>query len=815
MNWIHHYGLLLESFLEAACVVDGKTLRVLVVNSAMSRLIDVSREALLDQRVTDIASTPEDLVFWDDVQRSHGTDGDAFPHTIHSEAMVFKANGQRISVDRRVQQLPSDGDQALFLWTMLDLTAQHESDEKLERLLSEMRATLESTADGILVTDLNGSIQAFNRLFSQLWRIPAALLTQRNDVAIYQAMRSQVEDPRAYDQRMVEIAESALLEDTHRVTLLDGRVLERVTLPQMGRGVPIGRVYSFRDITERLESEGRQRLAAKVFESSFDAIFVADDRHHIFTANGACTRLMQREPDGLQGEQLTDLLSLPDDPDGLALILNGLHVKQRWYGELHHHREDGTVTPLLVSLVHLQGENGGPAHCIGHAHDLTESLADKKRIHDLAYRDALTGLPNRIVLTERVDQAIAMAQRDGHGFAVMFIDLDRFKYVNDTLGHSFGDMVLVQVANRVKKCLRPYDTIARLGGDEFVIILHQADMHTCELVGQRILDVLAEPFERDDMRFIVTCSIGVAMYPDDGTSMTELIKNADDAMYAVKDHGRAALRFYQRQMNVDLVARMKLDHAMRQALVQGDFRLHYQPQMDIGNGQLIGAEALIRWRDPEMGEISPGRFIPVAEETGFIVAIGDWVLAEAVRQAALWHGRGFSIAVSVNVSAPQFQQKGFVEKVARILGDANLPADLLELELTESILVGEGDEVYLLLRRLADLGVRLAIDDFGTGYSSLAYLKRFPVHRLKIDRSFVMHLPDDESDMAITNAVINMGHALKLKVIAEGVETERQRACLEEAGCDEFQGYLRSPALPPQDFEAFLQTATIDQVSAS
>ena len=272
-------------------------------------------------------------------------------------------------------------------------------------------------------------------------------------------------------------------------------------------------------------------------------------------------------------------------------------------------------------------------------------------------------------------------------------------------------------------------------------------------------------------------------------------------MYRVKEHGRAALRFYQRQMNVDLLARMKIDHAMRQALVRRDFRLHYQPQIDMASGQVTGAEALIRWHDAELGEISPGRFIPVAEETGFIVAIGDWVLGEAVRQAALWLAQGHAMPISVNVSAPQFQQKGFVEKVAGVLGAAGLPNRLIELELTESILIGEGDEVLLRLRQLSDLGIRLAIDDFGTGYSSLAYLKRFPIQRLKIDRSFVDQLPDDESDVAITRAVINLSLALNLRVIAEGVETEAQRRFLLEAGCHEFQGFLYAPALPAAEFE--------------
>jgi diguanylate cyclase (GGDEF)-like protein/PAS domain S-box-containing protein len=798
-DWLAPYTALLDAALEAACLVDAHTLRLLAVNTAAGNLLGEDPQSLLGRQVTALALAPEDVVFWNEIQAAQATAPLGAASRVHSESWVHNADGLR-TVERCVQRLPMDNGRVVYFWGMLDHSARYASEEKLERLLSEMQATLEATADGILVTDLNGTIQAFNRLFSQQWGMPAHLLDS-SGTAIYHFMRAQVQDTGLFDQRMAVIIGDALLENRDKVTLLGGRVLECVTLPQMSRGEPIGRVYSFRDITDRLFSEDRLRLAAEVFESSIDAIFVVDAEHCIFTANQSCSRLMEHRADELQGKPLTALLSMPQKPNGLALILQGLPVKNRWEGELHYLRADGTVTPLQVSLVHLEGKNGTPMHCIGHAHDLTETIADKQRIHDLAFRDALTGLPNRIVLNERVGHAIAIAKRDQHGFAIMFIDLDRFKNINDTLGHSFGDMVLVEVAKRVKRCLRPYDTMARLGGDEFVIILHQADVHTCEVVGKRILDVLALPFEREDMRFIVTCSIGVAMYPEDGTDMAELIKNADDAMYDVKEHGRGALRFYQRQMNVDLLARMKLDHAMREALTAGDFRLYYQPQVDIASGAVIGAEALIRWHHVELGDVSPVRFIPLAEETGFIVAIGDWVLTEAVRQAAQWYAQGLRIPISVNVSAPQFQQKNFVQKVSGILKHAALPAHMLELELTESILIGDAEEVLLLLRQLSELGVMLAIDDFGTGYSSLAYLKRFPIQRLKIDRSFVDNLPDDESDAAICLAVINVGHALKLKVIAEGVETERQRKFLEEAGCDEFQGWLRSPALPPDAFE--------------
>ena len=811
MSFVAQCQTWMDEILEAACLVEAPSLRLVAVNQSAIKMLGEDAPALLGRDVTEMMLSPEDMVFWDEVRSAHLLD----QQVLHSESVVAKADGSMLTVERRVRALPLAQDSATrgvdppkryYLWTMLDHSARQETEDKLERLLAEMRATLESTGDGILVTDLRGGIQAFNKLFSKLWQLHPDMLTQRNDAAIYHSMRAQVADQTAYDMRMLKLLDDPLLEDSGILGLKNARMFEYQTLPQFVRGQPIGRVYSFRDITERLASEERLRLAAKVFESSIDAIFVSDSADHIFTSNTTCQRLMERTPDQLHGVALTDLLSLPGNQQGLKAILDGLPVKQRWEGELRYNRADGSQVPLQVSLVHMAGERGGAMHCIGHAHDLTETLADKQRIHDLAFRDSLTGLPNRVMLHERGDHAIAMASRDGHGFALMFIDLDRFKSINDTLGHSFGDMVLKQVAERVKRCLRPYDTMARLGGDEFVVILHQADMRAAEHVGERILEVFTTPFERDDMRFIVTCSIGVSLYPQDGADMSELIKNADDAMYRVKEQGRASLRFYQRQMNVDLLARMKLDHAMRLALQQGAFRLNYQPQVHIPTGAVIGAEALIRWRDPEMGEVSPGRFIPVAEETGFIVAIGDWVMVEAVRQAAVWYAAGMQIPVSVNVSAPQFQQKNFVAKVASALKAEGLPAEMLELELTESILIGDVDSAFLLLRELADLGIRLAIDDFGTGYSSLAYLKRFPIQRLKIDKSFVDKLPDDESDVAITNAVINLGHALKLKVIAEGVETETQRSFLAHAGCDEFQGWLFSKALPPDEFERLVNS---------
>ena len=354
----------------------------------------------------------------------------------------------------------------------------------------------------------------------------------------------------------------------------------------------------------------------------------------------------------------------------------------------------------------------------------------------------------------------------------------------------------VVVGLRLRLSLRQVDTAARLGGDEFVLLLNQVDAAGAETAARRVLKSLAEPIELDEMRFNLSCSIGIAMFPDDGADMDELIKNADSAMYAVKERGRSDFRFYQRQMNIGLLARVKLDQALRQALQDNALQLHYQPKIDLASGLVVGVEALARWHDAEYGEVMPGRFIPVAEESGAIIPLGAWVLDHAVDQAGRWLRAGFRLPVAINISALEFNQSGFVRQVEAALSKHEVPGECLELELTESILVVDVDEAMSRLHALRELGVRLSIDDFGTGYSSLTYLKRFPVERLKIDQSFIADLPGNAEDEAIAVAVIELGRALKLKVTAEGVETPGQLAFLKERGCCEAQGFHFSRALP-------------------
>ncbi len=681
-----------------------------------------------------------------------------------------------------------------------DQSDQRRVETELEKLIAELRATLESTADGILVADMESGIRGYNQRFAELWGLPQELLTQRDDGAVFGWMAQCVLNVEEYAVRLAAIARAPLLEATDVIVLRSGRVLERVTLPQYARGRPIGRVYSYRDITQRLADEARQQLASKVFEASLDAIFVTDPAFQIVAANPSCERLTGFLPADLVGQLTRDILFDRYNDHFCEQLEERLLKDGAWEGEVWHRNKDGRSMPCLVSMVRVADDTGKIVHYIGFFKDLSETVAAKQRIEELAYNDALTGLPNRLLLSERIEFSLSLSQRDGSPFAILFLDLDRFKQINDSLGHLFGDRVLIQVAERIKGCLRQADTASRLGGDEFVLLLHQADARGAEITSRRILEALSQPYSIDEMSFTVTASIGIALYPDDGQTMDDLIKNADSAMYHVKERGRSDFRFYQKQMNVGLLSRMKLDHAMRQALANDGFRLHFQPQVDLKNGHVFGAEALLRWNDAELGEVSPGTFIPVAEETGVIVPIGNWVLEQAVRQAARWREQGLPLAMAVNVSALQFRQADFIDSVGRALADAGLPPDMLELELTESILIQDADEVLRRLEALARLGVKLSIDDFGTGYSSLSYLKRFPLHRLKIDRSFVAGLPEDESDAAIVTAIVNLARSLNLRVIAEGVETDIQRQFLLAAGCQEFQGYLCAPALPAEDF---------------
>lgn len=440
-------------------------------------------------------------------------------------------------------------------------------------------------------------------------------------------------------------------------------------------------------------------------------------------------------------------------------------------------------------------------------HDLEERKRVEQSIRHMAHHDALTGLPNRALFRDRLTHAMAQADRYHQKLAVMFLDLDRFKAINDTLGHNVGDQLLKIAAERLRSCVRDCDTVARLGGDEFTVVVEDIiEDHDAAAVAQKILDTLSQPFNLYGHEVFISVSVGVTLYPSDDENADNLLRNADSAMYRAKEYGRNNFQFYVADMNVKARERLMLESSLRRALDRKEFMLYYQPRVDLLSGRVIGAEALLRWRHPEMGLVPPSEFIPILDETGMIIPVGDWALREACRQNRDWQDMGLPpIRVAVNLSVRQFIQKDLADTIISALDAAGLSAEHLELEITEDLFLEHNQTNIITLARLKSMGIHISIDDFGTGYSSLSYLKRLPIDTLKIDQSFVRDIGTDPDNKAIASAIIAMASSLRLNVLAEGVETDEQLAFLRAQGCNEIQGFCFSHPLPAQEFEQLLR----------
>jgi len=559
------------------------------------------------------------------------------------------------------------------------------------------------------------------------------------------------------------------------------------------------------DVTERKRAEEKLRLAATVFENTTEGVVITNADAHIIAVNKAFTEITGYAENEVVGSRPSILRSERHDESFYRDMWAAINQAGRWRGEVWNRHKGGGLFPEWLTISRVTDEAGMVTHYVGVFSDISIIKESEQKLVHLAHYDALTDLPNRLLIHERVDHAIARAKRERAKVALVVMDVDRFKHINDSLGHSLGDQLLQAVAKRLVQGVREADTVGRLGGDEFIVILDDVSTgRDAAAVAQKLLDMFGTPFEAGTQELYLTLSIGISLFPDDGEDTASVLKNADAAMYRAKEQGRSNYKFYTTEMTEFAAERVKLEGDLRRALERNELLVYYQPQICLQSSELTGAEALLRWTHPELGMVSPATFIPLAEETGLIGEIGEWVLIQACEQLRAWREAGMRVPrVSVNVAGPQIRRGDLVDVVNRALAQSGLEPPDLELEVTESFIMEQAGHAIDVFEGLRALGVHVAIDDFGTGYSSLSYLRLLPIDRLKIDRSFVRDIPDDANASAIARAVVALGKSLQLNVIAEGVETQAQRAFLAEEGCDMAQGFLYSPPVPPDKFALY------------
>lgn len=560
-------------------------------------------------------------------------------------------------------------------------------------------------------------------------------------------------------------------------------------------------IGAWHNISERKYAEEELRRSAAVFEATRDGVFITDLTPKIVAVNPAFTTITGYSKQDVMGKNPKILGSHRHNKEFFRKLWHYFSLTGHWQGEILNRRKNGELYPQWLTISIIKDEQQNHKHYVGVFTDISQLKQSQNQLEHLAHYDPLTKLPNRLLIQSRLNHALEQANRHNHSLGVLFVDLDNFKTVNDSLGHPVGDELLNQVAIRMSTRLREEDSLGRLGGDEFLILIEQMNKPRDAVdVALSLLDRLQQPFVLSGgQEVFVGCSIGISLFPDDASSVTELIQHADSAMYLAKQEGRNTYRFYTESLTLSAHHRLQLETNLRRALERNEFILHYQPLLCGAENEITGVEALLRWQDPDQGIVAPGQFIGLAEETGLIVPIGEWVLYTACTQARIWLDNGCPRRIAVNLSPVQFKNQDMVALVRSVLTQTGLPAKLLELEITESTLMEQGEQAFSTLSDLKSLGVYLAIDDFGTGYSSLAYLRLFPLDTLKIDRSFVDGLGTDENDQAIVKAIIAMAHSLGIKTLAEGVETQQQHDILKQLGCEYYQGYLFSKPLPAEN----------------
>ncbi|MDZ5473204.1 EAL domain-containing protein [Bacillus sp. 31A1R] len=566
-------------------------------------------------------------------------------------------------------------------------------------------------------------------------------------------------------------------------------------------------VVVFRDITKQKHSQKEIRLAAKVLENTSEGVLITDEKGTILSVNPAFEVVTGYTKEEVLGLNPSLLQSGIHDQTFYNEMWTQIKKHGSWKGEIWNKRKNGEIFPEWLTISSIKDDEGKVTNHVAVFSDITDRKHAEDQLRKLAHFDALTGVANRYSLNKRLNSLIETAAKYNQQLAILFLDLDRFKQINDTLGHSYGDLLLKKVSERLKNLIKNKDMIARLGGDEFVIVLPNIK-HPREAVhiAENIIHSLTQSFLLENQEVYISTSIGISLYPLDGLSMESLIRNADKAMYQAKSSGRNQYELYHSDMHQDETKQLKMENYLRKAVEKDEFFLVYHPQVDSETREIIGVEALLRWKQEEMGIVSPADFIPLAEETGLIIPISEWVLKKACEDIQNLHLLGFSkIRMSVNISAYHFNQDSFVKSIYHTIHHTNVNPHLLELELTESMIMPKATESINKLVKLKQLGLKLSVDDFGTGYSSLSYLNRFPIDTLKIDQSFIKKLGVYEEDISIVQAIITMAHRLHLKVVAEGVETKKQFDFLKEENCDIIQGYYITKPLELHDLIYLLE----------
>ncbi len=692
-----------------------------------------------------------------------------------------------------------------------DITPLKQAQQQLQLSEEKFAKAFHSSPDGLLISrQSDGLLVEINDGFSRITGYHSSLSLERTtlDLGIWVDLNER-------RQLLEQLNRDGFVKDfTSHIRRRDGQIrLCEIS----SRPLPIGdedcMLTIARDITDRHQMQEKLQLAATVFESTAEGVLITDTRQRINAVNRAFSEITGYSEDEAIGETPRLLASGLHDGAFYAAMWYQLTAEGHWQGEISNRRKNGEIYPSWLTISAVRNHDRFITHFVAVFADISSIKQAQARLDYQAHHDPLTGLPNRTLFESRLHAALVHSTETYSLGAVLFLDLDRFKHINDSLGHPVGDLLLKGIAQRLKETLRDIDTVARLGGDEFIILLPGLQTGSdAETIATKLLNSFSAPFQAGEHEFFISTSIGTALFPTDGADVATLIKNADAAMYRSKAKGRNRVESYTRDLTAQASERVALEHELRRAIERNEFTLSYQPKISLLTQHLVGAEALIRWTHPTFGEVPPERFIPLAEENGMILQIGEWVLEKACQQLYQWNQACDQFgSLSVNLAGAQLRQPNLLNRIEQLLHQYDLAPGRLQLEITENFIMSQTEEALSVLHRLKTLGVQLAIDDFGTGYSSLSYLKRLPLDILKIDQSFVRGLPDDQHDAAIVRAIIALGRSMQLTVIAEGVETLEQQQFLADEGCEQIQGYLVSLPLRPEEFcSRFLRMAVSD-----